>query len=55
MYKHVDLSSAAAALEAIEQLDVDALRLFYRVECPGEDLYNQQPMGREARTLPMRS
>jgi rubrerythrin len=41
MEKHADFFSAVAALNAIEQLDVDALRLLYRVECSGEDFYNR--------------
>jgi rubrerythrin len=41
MSKHDDFFSAVAALNAVEQLDVDALRLLYRVECSGEDFYNQ--------------
>jgi rubrerythrin len=41
MDKHDDFFSAVAALNAVERLDVDALRLLYRVECSGEDFYNQ--------------
>jgi rubrerythrin len=41
MDTHADFFAAVAALGAIEQLDVDALRLLYRVECSGEDFYNQ--------------
>lgn len=41
MDKHADFFAAVAALGAIEQLDIDALRLLYRVECSGEDFYNQ--------------
>ena len=41
MEKHADFFSAVAALNTIEELDVDALRLLYRVECSGEDFYNQ--------------
>jgi rubrerythrin len=40
MDKHSDFFAAVAALGAVEQLDVDALRLLYRVECSGEDFYN---------------
>src|SRR6185295_10443472 len=36
-----DFFAAVAALGAVEQLDVDALRLLYRIECSGEDFYNQ--------------
>jgi rubrerythrin len=35
-----DFFAAVAALGAIETLDVDALRLLYKVECSGEDFYN---------------
>jgi rubrerythrin len=40
MDTHADFFAAVAALGAIEQLDIDALRLLYRVECSGEDFYN---------------
>lgn len=40
MDEHTDFFAAVAALGTIEQLDVDALRLLYRVECSGEDFYN---------------
>jgi len=40
MQNHSDFFSAVAALGAIEVLDVDAMRLLYRVECAGEDFYN---------------
>jgi len=40
MDSHADFFAAVSALGAIEQLDVDALRLLYRVECSGEDFYN---------------
>jgi len=36
-----DFFAAVAALGSIEQLDVAALRLLYRIECSGEDFYNQ--------------
>lgn len=36
-----DFFAAVAASAGIEQLDVDALRRLYRVECAGEDFYNQ--------------
>ena len=41
MEQYDDFFAAVAALERIEQLDVGALRLLYRVECSGEDFYNQ--------------
>ena len=41
MDKHDDFFAAVAALGAIEVLDVDALRLLYRVECSGDDFYNR--------------
>lgn len=40
MSQPTDFFAAVAALGAIETLDVDALRLLYRVECSGEDFYN---------------
>jgi rubrerythrin len=40
MSDHRDFFSAAFALAAIEQLDVDAMRLLFRVERSGEDFYN---------------
>jgi rubrerythrin len=40
MSDHADFFSAVTALGSIEQLDVDAMRLLYRVECSGEDFYN---------------
>lgn len=40
MDKHTDFFSAVSALGAIQQLDVDALRLLYRIECAGEEFYN---------------
>ncbi|MDX2170457.1 MAG: ferritin-like domain-containing protein [Deltaproteobacteria bacterium] len=40
MDAHPDFFAAVGALAAIEQLDVDALRLLYRVECSGESFYN---------------
>jgi rubrerythrin len=40
MSEHRDFFSAAFALAAIEQLDVDAMRLLFRVERSGEDFYN---------------
>ena len=41
MEEHADFFSAVNALGTFEQLDVDALRLLYRLECTGEDFYNQ--------------
>jgi rubrerythrin len=35
-----DFFSAVAALGSIERLDVDSMRLLFRVECSGEDFYN---------------
>jgi rubrerythrin len=40
MNDHADFFSAVTALGSIEQLDVDSMRLLYRVECSGEDFYN---------------
>ena len=40
MPDHSNFFSAAAALATIEQLDVDAMRLLFRVERSGEDFYN---------------
>ena len=40
MDDHADFISAVTALGSIEQLDVDAMRLLFRVECSGEDFYN---------------
>jgi hypothetical protein len=36
-----DFVSASLALAGIEQLDVTALELLYKLECSGEDFYNQ--------------
>jgi rubrerythrin len=41
MDKRDDFFAAVTALGAIEQLDIDALRLLYRIECAGEAFYNQ--------------
>jgi Rubrerythrin len=35
-----DFQSASAELAGIEQLDVPALELLYKLECSGEDFYN---------------
>lgn len=40
MENHPDFFSAVTSLGSIEQLDVDAMRLLYRIECSGEDFYN---------------
>lgn len=40
MNDHGDFFAAVTALAAVEQLDVDAMRLLFRVECSGEDFYN---------------
>jgi len=38
--EHTDFFSAVAALTALERLDVDGMRLLFRVERSGEDFYN---------------
>jgi rubrerythrin len=40
MGDHTDFYSAANALGTIEALDVDAMRLLFKVERTGEDFYN---------------
>lgn len=40
MENHADFFSAVTALGSIERLDVDAMRLLYRIECAGEEFYN---------------
>ena len=35
-----DFGAASAALAGLEQLDVPALELLYKLECSGEDFYN---------------
>ena len=40
MQQHTDFFSAAAAVGATRVLDVDAMRLLFRVECAGEAFYN---------------
>lgn len=40
MTEHRDFYSAVAALGAIETLDVDAMRLLFKVERTGEDFYD---------------
>lgn len=41
MQNHADFFSAVTALGSIQELDVESARLLYRVECSGEDFYNQ--------------
>jgi rubrerythrin len=41
MQDHPDFFAAVAALGRVEELDLDSLRLLYRVECCGEEFYNQ--------------
>lgn len=41
MTETLDFGSASAALAGLEQLDVPALELLYKLECSGEDFYNQ--------------
>ena len=36
-----DFFAAVATLTAVEQLDVDSMRLLYRIECAGEQFYQQ--------------
>lgn len=40
MQEHSDFFSAAAAVGALRTLDVDGMRLLFRVERAGEDFYN---------------
>jgi rubrerythrin len=40
MTQHADFFSAVTALGALETLDVEGMRLLYRVERTGEDFYN---------------
>ena len=40
MEQHADFFSAATAVGAVRELDVDAMRLLFRVECAGEFFYN---------------
>ena len=40
MAEHSDFYGAATALTTIAQLDVDAMRLLFKVERTGEDFYN---------------
>ena len=41
MKDHGDFFSAVTALGGVRQLDVESMRLLYRVECSGEDFYNR--------------
>ena len=41
MEQQEDFFAAVTSLNGLEQLDVAALRLLYRIECSGEDFYNQ--------------
>ena len=36
MEQHADFFSAATAVGAVRELDVDAMRLLFRVECAGK-------------------
>src|SRR3954468_24828425 len=40
MTDELDFASASQALAGLEQLDVPALELLYKLECSGEDFYN---------------
>src|SRR3954463_338829 len=40
MTDELDFASASQALAALDQLDVPALELMYKLECSGEDFYN---------------
>jgi len=40
MEQQEDFFAAVTSLNGLEQLDVAALRLLYRIECSGEDFYN---------------
>ena len=40
MADEVNFFNAGASLAGIDSLDVDALRLLFRLECSGEDFYN---------------
>jgi rubrerythrin len=40
MSEHQDFFSASAAIAAVDELDVDAMELLFRLECSGEDFYN---------------
>jgi rubrerythrin len=40
MTDELDFARASQALAALEQLDVPAMQLMYKLECSGEDFYN---------------
>ena len=40
MTDELDFASASQALAGLEQLDVPAMELMYKLECSGEDFYN---------------
>jgi len=40
MTEELDFASAAQALAELDQLDVPAMQLMYKLECSGEDFYN---------------
>jgi hypothetical protein len=40
-----DFFAAVTALTGLEQLDVDGMRLLYRVECSGEESTTASPTG----------
>jgi rubrerythrin len=40
MTDELDFASASQALAGLEQLDVAAMELMYKLECSGEDFYN---------------
>jgi rubrerythrin len=40
MTDELDFARASQALAALEQLDVPAMELMYKLECSGEDFYN---------------
>jgi len=40
MTDELDFASAAQALAGLDQLDVPAMELMYKLECSGEDFYN---------------
>jgi rubrerythrin len=40
MTDDLDFASASQALAALDQLDVPAMELMYKLECSGEDFYN---------------
>src|SRR4051795_5607104 len=40
MTDELDFASASQALAGLDQLDVPAMELMYKLECSGEDFYN---------------